>query len=64
MNYPLVFTDFVRNTLGVTTHKTIDVITKFMESFQGLLYVNDRDIDTFSRIPIMRIMPEPLHREY
>ena len=43
----MVFTDFARNTLGVTTQQTIEVITNFVESFGGLLAVNDRYIGTF-----------------
>ena len=39
MDDPLVFTDLVRNTLGVTTHQTIYVIMNFVESFGDLLYV-------------------------
>ena len=42
-----VFTNFVRNTLGVNNHQTIDVITKFVESFGDLISVNDGDIETF-----------------
>ena len=48
-----VFTNFVRNTLWVTTQQTIVVITNFMESFGDLLAVNDGDIDTFSKLPIL-----------
>ena len=47
MDDPEVFTNFVRNTLRVTTNQTIDLITNFMESFGGLLAVNDGVIDTF-----------------
>ena len=44
---PAVFTDFVINTLEVTTQQTIDAIANFVESFGGLLAVNDSDIETF-----------------
>ena len=44
---PAVFTNFVRNTLMVTTQRTIDVITNFVEYFGYLLALNDGDIDTF-----------------
>ena len=42
-----VFTAFVRNTLGVTTHQMIDVITNFLEYFGYLLAVNDGYIEIF-----------------
>ena len=42
-----VFTDFLINTLGVTTQKTIDVIINFVEYFGDFLALNDGDIDTF-----------------
>ena len=41
MDDPSVFTNVVRNILGVTTQLTIDVITKVLESFGDLLSVND-----------------------
>ena len=44
---PEVFTDFLRNTVRVTTQKTINVIMNFVESFGGSIEVNDEDIDTF-----------------
>ena len=44
---PAVFTDFVRKKIGFITQQTIGVITNFVESFGGLLAVNDVDIDTF-----------------
>ena len=47
MDDPVVFTDFVINTLRFTTHKTIDLITDFVEYFRYLLAVNDGDIDIF-----------------
>ena len=47
MDDPELFTEFVRNTLKVTTQWTINVITNFVESFEDLLAVNDVDIDTF-----------------
>ena len=47
MDDPAVFTNFVRNTLGVTTQRKIHVMTNFVESFEELLAVNDVDIDTF-----------------
>ena len=64
MDNPEVFTDLLRNTLGVTTQKTIDVITNFVGSFGGLLYVDDRDIDTFVKDTHFGIMPYQLCREY
>ena len=54
MDNPAVFTNLVRNTLRVNTQRTIGVIKNFLESFGGLLVVNDGDIDTFSNIPILR----------
>ena len=57
MDGPVVFTDFMRNTLRVTTQRTIDVIKNFVESFGDLLAVNDGEIDNFSRIPILKIIP-------
>ena len=47
MDNPAVFTNLVRNTLRVNTQRTIGVIKNFLESFGGLLVVNDGDIDTF-----------------
>ena len=47
MDDPAVFTNFTRNTLGVTTQRTIDVITNVLESFGGSLSVNDAVIDNF-----------------
>ena len=47
MDDPAVFTDFVRNTLGVTTKWTIDIIANLVESFGDLLTVNVGDIETF-----------------
>ena len=47
MDDPEVFIDFVRNTLEVNTQRTIDVITKIVESSGNLLDVNDEDIETF-----------------
>ena len=44
---PEVFTNFLINTLGVTTQQIIDVITNFVEYFGALISVNDGDIDTF-----------------
>ena len=44
---PEVSTDFFRNTLGVSTQQTIDIITNFLKYFGGLIAVNDGDIDTF-----------------
>ena len=41
----MVFADYVRNTLGVTTQQTIDVITNLVESFRDLLDLNDGYID-------------------
>ena len=57
MDDPEVFSDFARNTLRVTTQRTIDVIKNFVESFGDLLAVNDGEIDNFSRIPILKIIP-------
>ena len=54
MDDPALFTNFVRNTLGVNTQQIINAITNLVESFWGLLVVNDGDIDTFSNIPILR----------
>ena len=59
-----VFADFMKNTLRVTTHQNIYVITNFVEYFGRLLAVNDGYIGTFSRISILRIIPERLRREY
>ena len=53
MDGPVVFTDFMRNTLRVTTQRTIDVIMNFVESFADLLAVNDGYIDTFSKMHIL-----------
>ena len=64
MDYPAELTNFVINNLGVTTQQTTYVITKFVESFGYLLAVNYGDINIFSRIPILRIMPEWLKKEY
>ena len=47
---PEVSTDFLINTLGVSTQQTIYIITNFVESFGGLLAVNDGDIDTFFKV--------------
>ena len=47
MDDPLVFADFLRNTLRVTTQRTIDVINNFVGYFGILLAVNDGDIGTF-----------------
>ena len=47
MEYPEVFTNFLRNTLRFTTQKKIDITTNFVESFGDLISVNDGDIDTF-----------------
>ena len=47
MDDPAVFTEFLRNTLGVTTQQKIDKTTNFVESFGGLLVANYRNIDTF-----------------
>ena len=43
----MVFTDFVRKTLGVTTQRMIDVITNFVKSFGEFMTVNDGEIETF-----------------
>ena len=48
-----VFTNFVRNTLGVTTQITIYLIKNFVESFGELIAMNNVDINTFSRIIII-----------
>ena len=64
MDNPEVFTDLLRNTLGVTTQKTIDVITNFVGSFGGLLSVDDIDIDNFVKDTHSGIMPYQLCREY
>ena len=47
MDDSAVFTDFVTNTLGVTTQQTIGLIKNSVESFGDLLAVNDGDIDIF-----------------
>ena len=47
MDDPEIITNFLINTLGINTQKTIDLITNFVESFGVLLPVNDGDIDTF-----------------
>ena len=47
MDNPAVFTNFLRNTVGFTTQKTINVIANFIKYFGYLLAVNDGDIDTF-----------------
>ena len=47
MENPALFTNFMRNILGVTAHQTINIIKNSVESFGDLLAVNDRDIDTF-----------------
>ena len=47
MDDPAVFTNFVINTLTVTTQQKIDVIMNFVESFGDFIAVNDGDIDTF-----------------
>ena len=52
------------NILRVNTQGKIDTITNFVESFGYLLVVNDGYIDTFSKIPIMIIIPERLRKEY
>ena len=44
---PSVFTDFARNTFGITNQRTIDVITNFVESFGEFIAVNDEYIDAF-----------------
>ena len=62
MDDPAVFTELARNNLRVTTQQTINVITIILESFGGLPSVNDVDIDTFPKIPIMQIMPEWLRK--
>ena len=49
MDDPAVFTDFVINTLGFTTHQMIDVITNFVKSFWDLLAGKYGDIDTFAK---------------
>ena len=64
MDYPAVFIGFLRNTLRVTTHIMIDVIRNFVAYFGDFLAVNDEYIDNFSRIAILRIIPERLRREY
>ena len=63
MEDPAVFTNFVKNTLRVTTQQMIDGITNFVESFGELLAVNNGYIEPFSRIPILQIMEERLRRE-
>ena len=63
MDDPAVFIDLRRNTIGVTTHQTIDAIMKLLESFRDFLAVNDGYIETFSRMPILQIMTERLRRE-
>ena len=63
MDNSAVFTNFVRNTLGVTNQQKIDVITNSVESFGHLLAVNDGDIDTFSKIRIVQIIQEQLRNE-
>ena len=47
MDDPAVFTNFLRNTVGVTTKQKIYVIKNFMESFGYLISVNDGYIETF-----------------
>ena len=47
MDDTAVSTNFMINSLRVTTHQIIDVITNFVESFGDLLAVNDGHIDTF-----------------
>ena len=47
MGDPAVFTNSVRNTIGVTTHQKVDVVKNFVESFGYLLAVNEGDIYTF-----------------
>ena len=47
MDDSVVFIDLVRKTLRFTTQQTIDIITNCVESFGGLLAVNNGDIVTF-----------------
>ena len=47
MEDPAVFINFTRNTLGVTTQKTINIIKNSVESFGELLAVSDGYIDIF-----------------
>ena len=63
MDDPAVFTDVVNYTLSVTTQRTIYIMTNLVESFGYLLTMNDEYIDTFSKIPIMQIMPERICKE-
>ena len=47
MDDSAVFINFARNALEIATQKNIDVIINFVEYFEGLLAVNDGEIDTF-----------------
>ena len=62
MDDPAVFTNFVRNTLEVSTQQKNYVITNFVKSFGYLIAANDGDIDNFSKIPILRIIPDQLRK--
>lgn len=47
MDDPVVFSQFLQNTLGITTPRVLTEITNFSETFQELLSATDSDIDTF-----------------
>ena len=47
MDDPALYTNFLRNTLGITTQQTTDLIMNVLKSFTDLLAVNDGYIDTF-----------------
>ena len=47
MDQAPIFSDFLRNILGVTVNRTLNEITSFIETFADLLSSSDSEIDTF-----------------
>ena len=49
MDDPVIFLQFLQNTLGITTPRVSTEITNFAETFRELLAASDVVIDTFAK---------------
>ena len=47
MDQALIFANFLQSILGVTQNRTLNEITSFIETFDDLLCLSDKEIDTF-----------------
>ena len=47
MDQALIFANFLRNILGVTLNRTLNKITRFIETFYDLLSLSENKMDTF-----------------